>query len=412
MLDVASGSVRQLTFSAKSDSSPRWAPDGRSIAFLSDRDGTAQLYLLPMSGGEAERITNQQGPDRLVPLVAGWPAPRLPDARGEDRRPAAARQRQGRCARRREGGSSGAGLDGRPRVARDAADHLGAVPHRTDRVRARRRSSDRRGVGQARTRTDSTKRSTASTCRTAASPRSRHRADRWARWRSRPTARRSRTSARASTARRRTTSACSRSPAAPRETSPASTHRSADQPAAMDRQPARCVLSVARGFQTSRRRSVGDAMARASAARRPRRQPVRVRARVERHVRLRRRNGDARAPELWIEDADAVPPVRSRRSTSSWTTRPVVAPEFVKYKSADGTEIEAALLEAVGSVWLSQTGSGSSRPLPSSSSSTAARPAAGATPSSRGDSCSSRADTRCCIPTFAARPATGSASSR
>src|SRR5678815_4106541 len=45
MLDVAAGRVRQLTFSAKSDGSPRWAPDGRSIAFLSDRDGASQLYL-------------------------------------------------------------------------------------------------------------------------------------------------------------------------------------------------------------------------------------------------------------------------------------------------------------------------------------------------------------------------------
>ena len=36
MLDVASGATRQLTFSTKSDSSPRWAPDGRSIAFLSE----------------------------------------------------------------------------------------------------------------------------------------------------------------------------------------------------------------------------------------------------------------------------------------------------------------------------------------------------------------------------------------
>src|SRR6478609_7891859 len=35
MLDVAGGTVRQLTFSAKSDSAPRWAPDGQGIAFLS-----------------------------------------------------------------------------------------------------------------------------------------------------------------------------------------------------------------------------------------------------------------------------------------------------------------------------------------------------------------------------------------
>ena len=55
LLDVARDSARPLTFSGKSDSSPRWAPDGESIAFLSDRDGPAALYLLSMRGGEAER---------------------------------------------------------------------------------------------------------------------------------------------------------------------------------------------------------------------------------------------------------------------------------------------------------------------------------------------------------------------
>jgi dipeptidyl aminopeptidase/acylaminoacyl peptidase len=58
LLDVASGAMRQLTFSGKSDGSPRWSPDGSSIAFLSDRDGPAQLYCLPMRGGEAARITD------------------------------------------------------------------------------------------------------------------------------------------------------------------------------------------------------------------------------------------------------------------------------------------------------------------------------------------------------------------
>lgn len=41
LLDVASAGVRQVTFSAKNDSAPRCAPDGRSIAFLSDRDAPA-----------------------------------------------------------------------------------------------------------------------------------------------------------------------------------------------------------------------------------------------------------------------------------------------------------------------------------------------------------------------------------
>ncbi|MCY4024297.1 MAG: S9 family peptidase [Anaerolineaceae bacterium] len=42
------------------DSSPRWSPDGRSLAFVSARSGSAQLYLLPVAapGGEARQLTN------------------------------------------------------------------------------------------------------------------------------------------------------------------------------------------------------------------------------------------------------------------------------------------------------------------------------------------------------------------
>src|SRR5262249_58196803 len=39
---------------------PGRAPDGRRIAFLSDRDGTQQLYRLPMRGGEAEKLTDRK----------------------------------------------------------------------------------------------------------------------------------------------------------------------------------------------------------------------------------------------------------------------------------------------------------------------------------------------------------------
>src|SRR2546428_4723944 len=60
LLDVASGQVRQLTFSDKSDSSPRWSPDGTSIAFTSDRDGAPQLYRLSLRGGEAEKLTDRK----------------------------------------------------------------------------------------------------------------------------------------------------------------------------------------------------------------------------------------------------------------------------------------------------------------------------------------------------------------
>src|SRR5579875_278382 len=48
----------QVTGGLYHDFSPRWSPDGRILAFLSDRDGSVQLYLLPLSGGEARKISN------------------------------------------------------------------------------------------------------------------------------------------------------------------------------------------------------------------------------------------------------------------------------------------------------------------------------------------------------------------
>ena len=39
------------------DSSPAWSPDGKTLAFLSARDGTSQVYLLSMEGGEAKKLT-------------------------------------------------------------------------------------------------------------------------------------------------------------------------------------------------------------------------------------------------------------------------------------------------------------------------------------------------------------------
>jgi dipeptidyl aminopeptidase/acylaminoacyl peptidase len=60
LYELASGRSRPLTFSGKNDSSPQWSPDGASIAFLSDRDGPAQLYRLPMRGGEAEKLTDRK----------------------------------------------------------------------------------------------------------------------------------------------------------------------------------------------------------------------------------------------------------------------------------------------------------------------------------------------------------------
>ncbi len=50
----------QLTFGERGESSPRWSPDGRRIAFLARRgdDASSQIYVLDADGGEARRVTN------------------------------------------------------------------------------------------------------------------------------------------------------------------------------------------------------------------------------------------------------------------------------------------------------------------------------------------------------------------
>src|SRR5438046_4562746 len=40
------------------DGAPRWSPDGSTLAFVRPTDGRPQLYLLPLSGGEAQQLTH------------------------------------------------------------------------------------------------------------------------------------------------------------------------------------------------------------------------------------------------------------------------------------------------------------------------------------------------------------------
>lgn len=57
LTNVATGEKFQLTNSKKSNSSPVWAPDGKTLAFLSTRDDKSQIYLINPQGGEAKALT-------------------------------------------------------------------------------------------------------------------------------------------------------------------------------------------------------------------------------------------------------------------------------------------------------------------------------------------------------------------
>ena len=63
LVPSSGGRPRRLTHGKWSDTAPAWSPDGRTIAFISDRattakpdDETAELYLIDPDGGEAERV--------------------------------------------------------------------------------------------------------------------------------------------------------------------------------------------------------------------------------------------------------------------------------------------------------------------------------------------------------------------
>ena len=58
---VPTGERYQLTSSKKSSLSPKWSPDGKRIAFISDRDGKKQIYLISATGGEALELTTLDG---------------------------------------------------------------------------------------------------------------------------------------------------------------------------------------------------------------------------------------------------------------------------------------------------------------------------------------------------------------
>jgi len=61
---------RPLTRHEASDTSPRFSPDGRTLAFLSTRGGTSQVYLLDLSGERPEADRRSRWGRRAARLLA------------------------------------------------------------------------------------------------------------------------------------------------------------------------------------------------------------------------------------------------------------------------------------------------------------------------------------------------------
>ena len=58
LVPTEGGVVHQLTNGTRSNANPRWTPDGRTIAFVSSRDGDSQIWTIPVTGGEARKVSS------------------------------------------------------------------------------------------------------------------------------------------------------------------------------------------------------------------------------------------------------------------------------------------------------------------------------------------------------------------
>ncbi len=73
VMDTDGGNLRRLTDNSDKDFSPSWSPDGKRIAFISDRDGhvharhgwsTYEIYVMNADGSNSRNVTNNPFSDR------------------------------------------------------------------------------------------------------------------------------------------------------------------------------------------------------------------------------------------------------------------------------------------------------------------------------------------------------------
>jgi tricorn protease len=68
LVPKSGGNANRLTSNEGSESSPKFSPDGKYIAFTAQYDGNVDVYVIPSAGGEPRRLTWHPAPD----LVSGW----------------------------------------------------------------------------------------------------------------------------------------------------------------------------------------------------------------------------------------------------------------------------------------------------------------------------------------------------
>ena len=64
VMDADGGNQQNLTNHPEEDWYPSWSPDGKHIAFSSDRDGNFDIYVMAADGGNPQNLTNNPLNDR------------------------------------------------------------------------------------------------------------------------------------------------------------------------------------------------------------------------------------------------------------------------------------------------------------------------------------------------------------
>src|SRR5437763_3202274 len=52
------GAPRQITHDGEANQRPRWSPDSKRIAYISDRGGSPQIWLMDPDGGNPKQVTS------------------------------------------------------------------------------------------------------------------------------------------------------------------------------------------------------------------------------------------------------------------------------------------------------------------------------------------------------------------
>ena len=60
-MSLENGRLKRLTQDGAIDVSPSWSPDGQKIAFVSNRAGSPQIYIMNHEGGNVRRLTYDGG---------------------------------------------------------------------------------------------------------------------------------------------------------------------------------------------------------------------------------------------------------------------------------------------------------------------------------------------------------------